>query len=278
MALLSQEPVTSVSGTGNLPLIPDFQMQALRQIAGQGAAIAGEEFQPYQGPRIAGLTDDQLTAMGLTREMAASSMPDMSAVSGAISRGLAEFDPNEVKKYMSPYTSGVIDEIARLGERNLTENLLPNVNTTFTGAGQFGSTRNADFTNRALRDVQESILGAQSTALQKAMTGALNQYYNWSQQALPAATSAMNLGTGATAQLQKSGALQQAQDQSNLDLAYRDWQEQLQYPKTQLNWYSNLMQGNAVQPGQSSTSTQTAYMPSGLQTAISTYGLLSGVK
>lgn len=75
--------------------------------------------------------------------------------------------PGAVSQYMSPYMSNVTDEIARLGERNLTENLLPNVNDTFTGAGQFGSRRHADFTNRTVRDANESILGAQSTALQQ---------------------------------------------------------------------------------------------------------------
>lgn len=123
--------------------------------------------------------------------------------------------PGAAANYMSPYTSGVTDEIARLGGRNLSENLLPAVNDTFTGAGQFGSRRHADFTGRALRDTNESILGQQSLALQ--------QGYNQSAQIFGQDQSRL-AGLGATAgQLadttrgglaslgQLSGQLQQSQ-------------------------------------------------------------------
>lgn len=74
--------------------------------------------------------------------------------------------PSHMQEYMSPYTQAVTQEIARLGNQNLQENILPGVNSTFTGQGQFGSTRNADFMNRALRDAQREILGRQSQALE----------------------------------------------------------------------------------------------------------------
>lgn len=86
------------------------------------------------------------------------------------------WDQNAANSYMSPYMSNVTDEIARLGSRNLTENLLPGVNDTFTGAGQFGSSRHADFTGRAVRDANESILGAQSQALQSGYGQAQNAF------------------------------------------------------------------------------------------------------
>lgn len=78
--------------------------------------------------------------------------------------------------YMSPYTQQVTDRIAQLGARNLSENLLPQVNKTFIGSGQFGGSRNADFTNRALRDTQESVLGQQAQALESGYGTAANIY------------------------------------------------------------------------------------------------------
>jgi hypothetical protein len=78
------------------------------------------------------------------------------------------------QELMNPYIGNVVDRIAQLGQRNLTENLLPQVNATFTGSNTFGGSRNADFTARALRDVNESILGAQSQALQGGFSGAQN--------------------------------------------------------------------------------------------------------
>lgn len=79
----------------------------------------------------------------------------------------AQTFPGAVSDYMSPYTDAVVNRIGELGARNLSENLLPAVNDTFTGAGQFGSRRHADFTNRALRDVNESVLGQQAQALEQ---------------------------------------------------------------------------------------------------------------
>lgn len=75
--------------------------------------------------------------------------------------------PDVINSYMSPYMSDVTDQIATLGNRNLTENLLPNISDQFVKAGQFGGSREGTFANRALRDTQEAISNAQGTALQQ---------------------------------------------------------------------------------------------------------------
>ena len=278
MGITDTSIVTNTGGGTTSGAIPDWYNQALQTIAGQGASIAGQDYQTYQGPRIAALTPDQLNAQQITRNIASGTQPDPSQLQGSINYGLSQFDPLEVQKYMSPYTSGVVDEIARLGNKNLFENVLPGVNSTFTGAGQFGSSRNADFTNRAIDTSNATILGQQANALEAANTGALQQYNTWHQNAIPNATSAANLSqTGAT-NLGTAGALQQAQDQNNLDLAYSDYQKQTQYPTEQLNWYSNLTKGQAMPANTATTKTTSDYAPSGLQTLASTYGLMNGTK
>ena len=78
-----------------------------------------------------------------------------------------------VGNYMNPYNSAVTDRLGVLAGRNLSENLLPQVNNTFVGAGMFGSDRSADFTRRAMRDTQESLLGQQANVLQQGYQGAL---------------------------------------------------------------------------------------------------------
>lgn len=75
--------------------------------------------------------------------------------------------PGAISSYMSPYTSGVVDEIARLGSRNLTENIIPNINDTFIGSGQFGSDRNAATIGNSIRDASRDIAGKQSEALER---------------------------------------------------------------------------------------------------------------
>jgi hypothetical protein len=71
-----------------------------------------------------------------------------------------------VAGYMNPYNEGVTNQIARLGARNLTENLLPGVSDAFIRSGSFGGTRMGEFGSRALRDTQEAVLAKQAEALQ----------------------------------------------------------------------------------------------------------------
>lgn len=132
--------------------------------------------------------------------------PYLSQGSGALSQaggylaGSANYDPAQMQRHLSPYLGGVNDEIARRGNQNLNENVLPAVNSTFTGAGQFGSTRNADFSNRALRENQREILGAQSTALNQGYNQAGQDYLGWARQG-------QNAGQGFGALAQNAGGL-----------------------------------------------------------------------
>jgi hypothetical protein len=80
------------------------------------------------------------------------------------------------RDYENPYRDQVTNRIAELGTRNLMENILPQVNSTFTGAGQFGSSRNAEFTNRAIRDTQNEILGNVAQSLERGYGTSANIY------------------------------------------------------------------------------------------------------
>lgn len=71
-----------------------------------------------------------------------------------------------IASYMNPYNAGVTDEIARLGARNLSEYMLPQLSDDFVRAGHYGSDRHRDLVGRAVRDTGESVLGQQAQALQ----------------------------------------------------------------------------------------------------------------
>ncbi len=87
-------------------------------------------------------------------------------------------DPGTVSKYMSPYTSQVVDNIARLGARNWEDTIMPGVNSSMIGSGQFGSTRNADILSRAGVNAANDITGQQSNALQSGYQGAAGIFAN----------------------------------------------------------------------------------------------------
>jgi len=138
---------------------------ALGQAAGMSGAGAA---QPYFQQ---GLTPIQMAGQGRATEAAQPFLGQ--AIEGSplstaqpYFQQAAQTFPGAVSQYMSPYTEGVVNRIADLGARNLREKFLPEIGEEFIRAGQFGGSRMGEFGARALRDVQESVLGEQAKALQ----------------------------------------------------------------------------------------------------------------
>lgn len=71
----------------------------------------------------------------------------------------------QIQNYMDPYREQVVNRIGELGQRQLTENILPTLQAQGISSGQFGGTRSAEAMGRAMRDIQESTLAAQTQAL-----------------------------------------------------------------------------------------------------------------
>jgi hypothetical protein len=86
----------------------------------------------------------------------------------------AKTSVSDIGSYLNPYNQNVTDEIAKLGARNLSENLLPAVSDQFIKAGQFGGTRMGEFGSRAVRDTQAAVLNEQARALQSGYGQALS--------------------------------------------------------------------------------------------------------
>lgn len=184
--------------------------------------------------------------------------------------------------YMSPYTSGVLDEIERRGNRNLTENVLPGVNDQFIASGQFGSGRNDEFRARAIRDSGDNILGQQRMALESGYNQA-GQMFNQDQARLAGlgtttggiatqdlgrigqmgSSLANTAGLGQQYGLRDAGALEaigsqvQQQGQRSADIAYQDFQEQRDWPTRNIGVLNAAVRGLNVPA--SSTTTQSTY-------------------
>jgi hypothetical protein len=75
-----------------------------------------------------------------------------------------------IGQYMSPYMDQVVNRIGTLGARTLQEQLLPAISDQMISAGQFGGTRQAELTGRAIRDTMEGISAQQAQALQQGYT------------------------------------------------------------------------------------------------------------
>jgi hypothetical protein len=92
-----------------------------------------------------------------------------------------QYNAGNMQNFMNPYTQNVVNANNQISNQNLQENIMPGVNSTFTGAGQFGSSRNMDFMNRAMRDNQQTLNNTNATTLMNAQNQANTQYKDWTQ-------------------------------------------------------------------------------------------------
>ena len=79
----------------------------------------------------------------------------------------AQTSVQNIGQYMNPYMDQVVGRIGTLGARTLQEQLLPAISDQMIAAGQFGGTRQAEMTGRAIRDTMEGISAQQAQALQQ---------------------------------------------------------------------------------------------------------------
>jgi len=160
----------------------------------------------------------------------------------------SQYTQEGLQPFLNPYTQNVVNEQARLSNQNLTENVLPQVNSTFAGAGQFGSTRNADFTNRAIRDQQMQLAGQQGNTLMGAQNAANQQYQDWTKmnnqgQQFGAGQYASLLGAEQAA---KGAGAQQYMDWTKLGVNagqqdFNNWLTQANYPISALSQVGGML-------------------------------------
>lgn len=285
-SLFQGSPQTATSYTTSSTETPKWMQDAIYNQVQLATNIANTPFQAYTKPLVAELSPLQQQAYSNVQANQGAWQPALAAAqqgNQALMNAPGSFEAAQpymqqagqssvsgIQQYMNPYTQNVTDQIAKLGARNLTENLLPGVSDSFIRAGQFGSGRMGEFGSRALRDTQESILNQQAGALQSGYTqamgasqadlarqaalgqqaGALTQADLAQRQSAlgqMAALGQQQQGMRATdvASLEAAGAAQQQQQQQQLGAAYQQYQTELQYPKTQADWLSTQVRGMA---------------------------------
>lgn len=259
---------------------PAYFQEAQRRVIGGALDTASQPYTPYTQQRLAAMTPDQLAAFQNVRGAVGQYQPAVQTGIGYATQAGAGFDPSQFQDYMNPYTEGVVDRIATLGTRNLSENILPQVQNNFVGSGGFGGGRHEEFTARAMRDANESILSEQAKALSSGYDQAMGNYQAAQNRSLQAGIGLGNLAnTGQTYDLTGAAALegvgqsQQADEQRNLDLGYQDFLTQQQYPQQQLSWVNSILSGSQ----QPTTTTSTTTAPgTASQQAPSALGQIAG--
>ena len=301
-------------------VLPEWYTNYAMDILAGQQAIAGRPYQTAPMPRVAGFTPLQEKSFGLTETAAGAYQPllgEATTAAQAAANAPGALDVAQpyltqagqtsvanIGSYMNPYNEAVTNRIAELGTRNLTENIMPQIEGRYIQAGQLGygardgagtpSGMMTD-TSRAVRDVSADILAQQAKALQSGYSeaaglagtdlsrfgtlantiGGLAQTQRAQQLAASGALSnlgarAQELGLTGAGAIGNVGALQQKQGQKNLDVAYADWLRQQGYEQEQINNLLKTFQG--VASGVPSASQEYGLSPSGVRQEYSSTG------
>jgi hypothetical protein len=243
--LFQGDPLPAITKTTEAQqTAPEFYTNYLQDIAnlGQNAVQQGG---------IAGFSPLQQQAFQMAPDVAFAGAGSLGAASQLMGEAGATTVPDVIADYMNPYQSAVVDEMGRLTQRNVQENILPNLGAAAVGSGQFGSRRQSQVTGNALRDIQSDLLGKQMQALQQGYTQAGTTAQADLSRALSAGQGFTNLGQeqqqlGAAGLKTMSdyGAQQQAQGQKLLD-----------YPMAQTQQFAKLLQGYQMPMGTTTQAT-----------------------
>jgi len=217
---------------------PQFYTDYLQDIANLGQSAV-------QQGGVAGFSPLQQQALQMAPNLAFSGTGSLGQASQMFTGAGGTATPEIVQGYMNPYTSNVVDEMGRLTQRNVNENILPALGGAGVGTGQFGSQRQQQITGNTLRDIQSDLLGRQYTALNTGYDTATKNAQADLQRQLQAGQGLTQLGqeqyqtgTGGLNTLFNMGANEQKLGQATLD-----------YPMIQAQNYAKLMTGQNIPTG-----------------------------
>ena len=251
-----------------------LQTQAFGQIAGTFDPVTGKQITPG----VANAYTTQLANAETTAANAAAMSPTSAA--STYFKDASALTPTNIATYLNPYQKNVTDRMGDLAQRQITEKLMPALGDQFIRAGQYGSTRQQELAQRGVRDIASELQANIGTQLAKGYDTAtataakdLDRAAQLGQAAGTLAGTEMQqkgalasvqaglgqkeqaLGLQGAAALEAAGAQKQALQQRQDDLRYTDFQKQVNYPKEQLGFLSEIVRGLPSGGGSTSAAT-----------------------
>ena len=229
-------------------ILPEWYTQYVTDLLGRASAATSRGYQAYDKPRVAGFTPEQEQAFSRYQQTMGEYQPYIDRSAQLINRGTGSFtDPGVASRYMNPYIQNVISGIGTTAGRNLSENILPQINRTFVGGGTFGGSRSGEFMQRAVRDTQSQALSKQLEAMSGAYESAANLYGDESGRAMTGAGQLASLGEQQQQQrarelagLEAIGVKRQELGQRSANLAYEDFERQRDYELNQVKEFAGI--------------------------------------
>ena len=231
--------------------LPPFIEEAAKRLLSQTEAITGPSVQytPYGGERLAPLTTEQQLARQAAIQQSQAFRPDLNTARALGLQGTGGITGADIERFRSPYIDNVmrttLDELERRNQISSQRLADQAVKSGAFGGARFGVQQAEQ--ERNLRDVQaRTAAQLQEQSFRNALASAQNER---ARQLTGARTfgalggQEMALGRAGIQGLMQAGQLGQQQQQRGMDIAYGDFQRQLNFPFEQARFASGILAG-----------------------------------
>ena len=228
--------------------LPDYVDKASESLIATAGDVAKEGYIPYKGQRLAGLS--QIEQDAITQSQAMRGIGGTQA-GQAFTAATASGAPalSSVGSYMTDYNKNVADVAAR-EMRDQSAIQQQGIGAQAANVGAFGGSRQAILEAERQKNLTQGVgdlyAKAQADAYQTALSASQQDRQQQLQSSLGMSTTAgqqQALGQADIQQQMGIGGLGRQMDQQALDLGYNNFLAERDYPKSQLGFYSNILQG-----------------------------------
>ncbi len=263
---------TTQSTTGDLPA---YLKPYASDVLARAQTVSNQPYQQYGNQRLAEFAPETNSAFGMIQNQAAAGTPGIDEAT-ATAGGIADYSATQIPganldPYMNPYTEGVLDVQKNRAQKTFAEQQTGR-DLGYAQAGAFGGNRRFVADSIAQRDMNEQMQAMDAQGLSAAFDRATGLFQQdeenrrlGSALGLDAAVQQGNLAgkgqdmkLGLAEALSGVGAKKQQRSQAGLDMAYKDFTNQRDYPAQQLAMYSQLLSGVPVTPTSTTTTTEPA--------------------
>ena len=231
--------------------IPAYIEEASKKNIAIADDIGSREYTPYPSQRLAGFNQDTNKSFDMVRDAAGAWQPDFAAATGATKDILnTPTGAAGIKSYMDPYAQAAMEPTLREMGRQVDIGRL-GVGRRAQAASAYGGSRHGVVEGEYNKNAGQMMTDTIAQQMSQAYQHGANLYGADRNQRLQGVNLLANLtGAGQKMQLTDASALagtgaqQQALEQMGLDLGYRDFIEQRDWPVELLNIRTAALSGS----------------------------------
>ena len=228
---------------------PSWVEGGARQAVDLGRRIGSQQYTPYTGDRVAGLSTNEQMGIDLAARSSGAYQPYFDDARGLIERGTQQFGDADIQSYMNPYITAALDptarEIREEGARALNQ-----LDAQAASRGAFGGSRAALMRSEQLERTTQGISDLYARGMSDAYDRAVSIWGQERARDMMAGGQIMNLGQAvqqATSTdintLMNTGMVDRSIQQAMADFDYQQFVEDRDWDMRNLGGLLSALQG-----------------------------------